>query len=64
MFVCKSIGNIQVVVQPETVQGFVKKRYTLDLTGDNRGTRGFGEGAGGGMKKRREHNKRDKEKGG
>lgn len=34
MFVSKSIGNIEVVVQPGTVQGFTKHK-TLRYTGDN-----------------------------
>lgn len=36
MFVSKSIGNIEVVVQPGTVQGFTKHK-TLCYTGDNGG---------------------------
>ncbi len=42
MFICKSIGNIEVVVQPGTVQGFTKHK-TLRYTGDNRGA---GDGRG------------------
>lgn len=46
MFVCKSISNIKVVVQPGTVQGFTK-HTTPHYTGDNRGTRDQrGEAAG------------------
>lgn len=59
MFVSKSICNIEVVVQPETVQGFTKHE-TLHYTGDNRGTGGESEEEAE-KKYRREHNKRDEE---
>lgn len=59
MFVSKSISNIEVVVQPETVQGFTKHK-TLHFTGDNRGT-GVERGEEAEEKKRREYNKRDEE---
>lgn len=60
MFVCKSIGNFEVVVQPGTVQGFTKHK-TLRYTGDNRGT-GDGRGERKGESETKEKRRRVAEK--
>lgn len=57
MFVSKSIGNVEVVVQPGTVQGFTKHK-TLHYTGDIEGQGGEREGRKP-QEKRRESNKRE-----
>ena len=56
MFVCKSISNIKVVVQPGTVQGFTKHK-TPHYTGDNRDKRGEAAERGREKEERRKHNK-------
>lgn len=59
MFVSKSISNLEVVVQPGTVQDFTKHE-TVDYTGDNRGT-GDERGEEAVREKRTERNKREEE---
>lgn len=59
MLVSKSIGNVEVVVQSGTAQGFTKHK-TLCYTGDNKRVSQRGRGGG----KLREENAQQKRRGG